>query len=128
MEPDDIRASWVPEGSWSRAWEPQQRWLSSVLSLCRGDQAIRMGFVLCGWMCMEPQFQLQLNTSFAPLECHFALNLGVSPRALVVLCCLLSSSTLEQDGRKRLFQPGIGLMPIHGRNGVEPGTAQMSFL
>lgn len=77
MEPDDIRAFLVPESSWSRAWEPQQRWLSSVLGLCRGDQAIRMGFVLCGWMCKKPQFQLQLNTtSFAPLECHFALNLG----------------------------------------------------
>lgn len=108
MEPDDIRAILVPESSWSRAWESQQRWLSSVLSLCRGDQAIRMGFVLRGWMCKEPQFQLQLNTtSFAPLECHFALNLGISPKALVVLCCLLSSSTLEQGRRKRLFQPGI---------------------
>lgn len=80
--------------------------LSSVLSLWREHQTLSMGFVLCGWMCKEPQFQPQLNTtSFAPLECHFALNLGISPRALVVLCCLLSLSILEQDGRKRLFQP-----------------------
>lgn len=79
---------------------------SSVLSLCREHQTLSVGFVLCGWMCKEPQFQLQLNTtSFTPLECHFALNLGISPRALVVLCCLLSLSILEQDGRKRLFQP-----------------------
>lgn len=96
MEPDDVRALLVPESLWSRAWEPQAGWLSPVLSLCRGCQAIRVGSVLCGWKCEEPQFQLQLNiTSFAPLECHFALNLGISPRALVVLCCLLSSSRLE---------------------------------
>lgn len=68
MEPDDIGALLVPESSWSRAWEPQQAWLeSSVLSLCREHQTLSMGFVLRGWMCKEPQFQLQLNTtSFAP--------------------------------------------------------------
>lgn len=56
--------------------------LSSVLSLCREHQTLSMGFVLCGWMCKEPQFQLQLNTSFAPLECHLPSILEFLPGPL----------------------------------------------
>lgn len=52
MEPDDIRALLVPEGSWSRAWEPQQGQLefcaqplqgtsNSVWGLCYVDGYVR---------------------------------------------------------------------------------------
>lgn len=69
-----------------------------MLSLFRGGQAVKVGSICAvGQISEEPQFHLLLNTtSFTPLECHFALYLGISSGALLVCAdFLLSSSNLE---------------------------------
>lgn len=52
MEPDDIRALLVPEGSWSRellCWEPQQGWREFFAQPLQGTSNYQYG-VCAMWM------------------------------------------------------------------------------
>lgn len=83
MEPAGVRVLWVQKeaGAGPGSHRPGG---SPVLSLCRGAQAIRVGSACAVWDGrVRNRFHLkQLNPTSAPLECHFALYLGVSPGTL----------------------------------------------
>lgn len=80
MEPAHVRALWFRE-KLSRAWE--HRRAADPAQPVEGSSGRQGGICLCyvdGGV--RNRFHLQLNPTPAPLQCHFALHLGVSPGAL----------------------------------------------
>lgn len=80
MEPAQVRALWFQR-------EAEQDLgaggAADPCSACGGELRPSGGVCLCyvdGRV--RNRFHLQLNPTPAPLECHFALHLGVSPGAL----------------------------------------------